>query len=80
METGDLISVTGSDDMQISEDAKELASQNSLNEIVLGSYGALTLKCVIPALLILPCYALQLNAIDQVFSQSEDLVADSDET
>ena len=62
---GDLISVSG---IQIisryPEDAKELASQNSLNEIVLGSYGGLKLKCVIPALLMLKCYTLQLNAID----------------
>lgn len=62
---GDFISVSGIQMLsRYPEDAKELASQNSLNEIVLELYGRLKLKCVILALLMLKCYTLQLNAID----------------
>lgn len=61
---GDLISVAGIQMIpRDPEDAKQLASRNSLNEIVPGSCDGLTLKQVIPGLLLFKCYILQLNAI-----------------
>lgn len=63
--TGDLISVAGIQMIsEYPEDAKQLASQKSLNEIVLGSYDGLTVKWVIPGLLMLEYYILQLIVID----------------
>lgn len=62
------------------EDAKQLASRNSMNEIVLGAYDGLTLKRGTPGLLLLKCYIPQLIAIAQAFSETEALVADLNET
>lgn len=45
------------------EEAKSLATQNSLHGVVLGLHGSLTLKCGILRLLMLKCHILQLNVI-----------------